>query len=145
MIKGIYLVIIFVIFISSVTSRWIATTTMWSIERQGSSILVNDEIEGTCITTGTYGPGCAAPANAAFIPLATITAVGEQPGPPGCIVNCATSICSGYVSSTQCFCTSSLEIESCMATICGIPSMPLISLASQLCCNTPLFHSILKF
>lgn len=31
--------------------------------------MIEIDIEGTCVTTGTYSPGCAAPADATFLPL----------------------------------------------------------------------------
>jgi hypothetical protein len=130
---------------------WIPTTTQWEFTSMPRGIGVEVVIDGTCITTGTYGTDCAAPAYVEVIPLTTEVAGWQAPSSPAptpvpvsvdligggfCVTVCATRQCPGYDTDIHCFCQSEQAIASCIVSYCpGLGTGTASSLGQALCRN----------
>ena len=138
------LIALFALCISEVKGDWFPTTTLWVISRAPDGIQVQQAIEGTCITTGTYSTGCAAPADATFIPFTPTASLTATPTTPysgsqvGCVGYCATETCADYAIATNCFCTRAGDIGYCLVKSCTIEYTDATSIAIKLCGNLAL-------
>lgn len=150
--KFFFLFILLAPFLSRTKSDWFPTTTRWTIRRQSADIMVECEISGTCVTTGTYTAGCAAPADAVFIPFSPSTISSTVSLIPTCYIRpdaacpafCATKTCTDFAVATNCFCTRAGDIGYCMVRTCGIAYPDATSIAIEFCSNNSRLSAIFR-
>src|SRR5277367_4890844 len=134
------LLALFALWISEIKGDWFPTTTVWVISRQTTpdALAIEENIDGTCITTGTYAVDCDAPADATFIPFTpttttTMSSSTSYSGPAvGCIGYCATESCADFAIATNCFCTRAEDIGYCIVKTCSIDYTAATSIAIEL-------------